>query len=184
MRYAEFKESADGILGAIMGKAGAKPDADIFGLAGVTAPSNNNNSPIGNIGNFDNTPTTGSNPSSGDSMLPVKGRITSPFGMRQRGMHNGTDFGVPIGTPVLAPDDGVVWMAGSNGSAGIMVAINSGNTQHKLMHLSQIKVQPGEKVKKGQVVGLSGNTGLSTGPHLHWEKHVAGRATDPMRNIG
>ena len=184
MRYAEFKENVDGILGAIMGKAGidtstslSPKNDDVFG-----SPSGKNN--FSNVSSFTDMPTSGNNPSAGDSMLPVKGRITSPFGMRQRGMHNGTDFGVPIGTPVLAPDDGVVWMAGSNGSAGIMVAINSGNTQHKLMHLSQIKVQPGEKVKKGQVVGLSGNTGLSTGPHLHWEKHVAGRATDPMRNIG
>lgn len=116
--------------------------------------------------------------------LPVKGKITSPFGMRARGMHNGTDFGVPIGTPVVAPEDGVVFQAGPAGDAGIMVSINSGNAQHKLMHLSQIKVKPGEKVKKGQVVGLSGNTGLSTGPHLHWGKFVANGPVDPMRNIG
>lgn len=116
--------------------------------------------------------------------LPVKGPITSPFGMRARGMHNGTDFGVPVGTPVVAPEDGVVFQAGAAGDAGIMVSINSGNAQHKLMHLSQIKVKPGEKVQKGQVVGLSGNTGLSTGPHLHWSKHLATGPVDPMRNIG
>ena len=118
------------------------------------------------------------------SGLPVKGPITSPFGMRARGMHNGTDFGVPVGTPVVAPEDGVVFQAGPAGDAGIMVSINAGSAQHKLMHLSQIKVKPGEKVKKGQVVGLSGNTGLSTGPHLHWSKHVASGPVDPMRNVG
>lgn len=118
------------------------------------------------------------------SGLPVNGPITSGFGRRARGMHYGTDFGVPVGTPIVAPEDGVVWMAGYNGDAGLMVAINSGNVQHKLMHLSKIKVSPGEKVKKGQVVALSGNTGLSTGPHLHWSKYVAGKPVDPMKNVG
>lgn len=176
MRYAEFKENvAAGIMNAILSKGGADTSADLFKSMGSADTSDALGSKELGLGD---------NPLAGDSMLPVKGKISSPFGMRQRGMHNGTDFAVPIGTPVVAPDDGVVWMAGSNGNAGIMVAINSGNTQHKLMHLSQVKVAPGEKVKKGQVVGLSGNTGLSTGPHVHWEKHIAGRPTDPMRNVG
>ncbi len=118
------------------------------------------------------------------SGMPVNGPVSSKYGMRARGMHYGTDFAVPIGTPVVAPEDGVVWQAGWGGDAGLMVAINSGNTQHKLMHLSKVKVAPGEKVKRGQVVGLSGNTGLSTGPHLHWGKYVNGTPTDPMRNVG
>ncbi len=116
--------------------------------------------------------------------LPVNGPISSGFGRRARGMHYGTDFAVPIGTPVVAPEDGVVWQAGWGGDAGIMVAINSGNTQHKLMHLSKVKVAPGDKVKRGQAVGLSGNTGYSTGPHLHWSKYVGGKPIDPMSNVG
>jgi murein DD-endopeptidase MepM/ murein hydrolase activator NlpD len=115
--------------------------------------------------------------------LPVKGPITSPFGMRARGMHNGTDFGVPVGTPVSCPDDGVVFQAGQAGSAGIMVTVNCGNVQHRFMHLSQLKVKPGDQVKAGQVIGLSGNTGLSTGPHVHWEKIVAGNKIDPMKGV-
>lgn len=118
------------------------------------------------------------------SGLPVNATISSGFGRRPRGMHYGTDFAVPIGTPIVAPDDGVVWMAGWGGDAGIMVAINSGNVQHKLMHLSATKVKAGDKVKRGQVVGLSGNTGYSTGPHLHWSKYVAGKPVDPMKSIG
>ena len=115
--------------------------------------------------------------------LPVKGPITSPYGMRARGMHFGTDFGVPVGTPVTCPDDGQVFQAGFSGDAGNMVSVNCGNVQHKFMHLSQIKVKPGDRVKAGQVIGLSGNTGLSTGPHLHWEKVVAGKKVDPMKDV-
>lgn len=134
----------------------------------------------------DTDSTTGDEKPSVDvpSGLPVNGPITSKFGRRSSGMHYGTDFGVPVGTPVVAPEDGVVWMAGPAGDAGIMVAINSGSVQHKLMHLSKVQVAPGEKVKKGQVVGLSGNTGYSTGPHLHWSKYVNGKPIDPMSNVG
>jgi murein DD-endopeptidase MepM/ murein hydrolase activator NlpD len=125
-------------------------------------------------------PTT-SNASSGK---PINTKLGSPYGPRRDGFHYGADFPAPTGTPVYAPDDGVVWSAGLAGSAGLMVAINSGNTQHKLMHLSAVKVKPGEKVSKGQLVGLSGNTGHSTGPHLHWSKIVAGSPVNPMSNIG
>jgi murein DD-endopeptidase MepM/ murein hydrolase activator NlpD len=53
-----------------------------------------------------------------------------------------------------------------------------------LLHLSQVKVSAGETVKQGQVVALSGNTGHSTGPHLHWSKRIAGQTVDPMANVG
>ena len=132
---------------------------------------------------FDKVGPAGNAEFSNNGNLPVKGPITSPYGMRARGMHFGTDFGVPIGTPVSCPDDGVVFQAGQSGNAGLMVSVNCGNVQHRFMHLSQIKVKPGESVKAGQVIGLSGNTGLSTGPHLHWEKIVAGNKVDPMKGI-
>jgi murein DD-endopeptidase len=99
-------------------------------------------------------------------------------------MHLGTDFAVPIGTPVKAPQDGVVSRTGSDNMNGTFVEIDSGGVIHSLLHLSQSKVTSGQQVKKGQVVGLSGNTGYSTGPHLHWSKRVAGRPVDPMANIG
>jgi len=126
------------------------------------------------------TPST----STTSSSKPINAKMGSPYGPRRDGFHYGADFPAPTGTPVYAPDDGVVWSADLAGSAGLMVAINSGNTQHKLMHLSAVKVKPGEKVSKGQLVGLSGNTGLSTGPHLHWSKIVAGSPVNPMSNIG
>jgi murein DD-endopeptidase MepM/ murein hydrolase activator NlpD len=121
--------------------------------------------------------------------LPVKGKVSSPFGYRtsvgKGHSHNGTDFAVPVGTPVVAPADGVIVSAGNNGGGeGIFVILNAGNAVHKFFHLSKIAVSPGQRVKRGETVGLSGNTGYSTGPHLHWEKHVAGRPVDPMANIG
>lgn len=178
MKFKEFSylEGLDQVMAAMIGKNPL--DLNIFGKnapsADIDADSAKSFSKNDlEIKNFDIP-----------SGLPVKGPVTSGFGRRARGMHYGTDFGVPVGTPIVAPEDGVVWMAGFNGDAGLMVAINSGNVQHKLMHLSKIKVSPGEKVKKGQVVALSGNTGLSTGPHLHWSKYVAGKPVDPMKNVG
>jgi len=122
--------------------------------------------------------------SSKGEILPVKGPISSPFGRRASGMHLGTDFAVPIGTPVRAPQDGIVSRTGSDNQNGIYVEINSGRTVHLLLHLSKSKVTSGQQVKQGQVVALSGNTGHSTGPHLHWSKRIAGRPVDPMANVG
>jgi murein DD-endopeptidase MepM/ murein hydrolase activator NlpD len=125
-----------------------------------------------------------SNVSSTGEILPVKGPITSPFGRRSSGMHYGTDFGVPVGTPVVSPQDGTVTRSSSDNMNGTYVEIQSGDTIHLLLHLSKSNVSAGDKVKQGQVVGLSGNTGHSTGPHLHWSKRIAGRPVDPMANVG
>lgn len=121
--------------------------------------------------------------------LPVKGKVSSPFGYRSsvgKGhSHNGTDFAVPVGTPIVAPASGVIKSAGNNGGGeGIFVILDAGGVVHKFFHLSKILAQSGQQVKKGETIGLSGNTGYSTGPHLHWEKHVSGRPVDPMSNIG
>jgi murein DD-endopeptidase MepM/ murein hydrolase activator NlpD len=121
--------------------------------------------------------------SSSGTGKPVDAKPGSPFGMRNGRPHNGTDFPVPVGTPVKAPEDGVISRTGQDGANGIFVVIKSGNNEHFLLHLSKINVTNGQRVKKGEVVALSGNTGHSTGPHLHWEKHVAGRAVDPTRNM-
>ena len=180
MRYSEFRESAYSTL--LKGLVGSGPS----GLSGFgfELPTPDADSTKKTDSPNTDSSTDKEKVTDVPSGLPVKGPVSSPFGQRARGMHYGTDFAVPTGTPIVAPEDGVVWMAGWNGDAGNMVAINSGNVQHKLMHLSQVKVKPGEKVKKGQVVGLSGNTGLSTGPHLHWSKYVAGKPVDPMKNVG
>ncbi|MBD2810224.1 murein DD-endopeptidase MepM [Xenorhabdus sp. Vera] len=92
---------------------------------------------------------------------PVTGRITS---------HRGVDFAMPIGTPVLAVGDGEVIVAKFDGAAGNFIAIRHGRQYTtRYMHLRKLLVKPGQKVKRGERIALSGNTGRSTGPHLHFE---------------
>ncbi|WP_372870644.1 peptidoglycan DD-metalloendopeptidase family protein [Shewanella sp.] len=104
---------------------------------------------------------------------PVTGRV-SP--------HNGADFATPIGTKVVAPGDGVVTMVTDHKFAGKYVVIEHGNKfRTRFLHLSKALVRKGDRVSRGQVIALSGNTGRSTGPHLHYEFHVNGRPVDPMK---
>ncbi|MBD2792872.1 murein DD-endopeptidase MepM [Xenorhabdus sp. 42] len=92
---------------------------------------------------------------------PVTGRVTA---------HRGVDFAMPVGTPVLAVGDGEITVAKFDGAAGNFIAIRHGRQYTtRYMHLRKILVQPGQKVKRGERIALSGNTGRSTGPHLHFE---------------
>jgi murein DD-endopeptidase len=96
--------------------------------------------------------------------------------------HNGTDFSVRVGTPVQATGDAVVVKATRHRDMGIYIVLrHSGRYSSVYMHLSKSMVKPGQKVKMGQIIGLSGNTGRSTGPHLHYEFHVNNRAVNAMR---
>lgn len=97
--------------------------------------------------------------------------------------HDGVDFGTPIGTPLKAPRAGVVHTAGvvdtfnpKSPNLGVLVKMDEGN-YFTMFHMSQVHVKVGQRVHKGQVVGLSGNTGMSTGPHVHF-----GVYTQPWRN--
>lgn len=117
---------------------------------------------------------------------PVAGRITSNFGMRRhpilgyRRMHAGMDFGAPHGAPIYAVTDGVVSFAGYNGGYGRFVKLNHAEgLASGYAHMSRIAVRNGQRVRRGQVIGYVGSTGLSTGPHLHYELHRNGRAIDP-----
>ncbi len=104
---------------------------------------------------------------------PVTGRI-SP--------HNGTDFATPIGTKVIAPGDGIVSLVTDHRFAGKYVVIEHGNKYRtRYLHLSKALVHKGQRVSRGQVIALSGNTGRITGPHLHYEFHVNGRPVNPMK---
>ncbi|MEN4010652.1 MAG: M23 family metallopeptidase [Bellilinea sp.] len=108
--------------------------------------------------------------------LPVSGRLTQKF----HASHNGLDFGIPVGTPVRTTMDGQVVYAGWNHQGyGNLVIVENGAYRTYYAHLSSIPVSVGQQVTAGTVIGLSGNTGNSTGPHLHYEIRVNRQAIDP-----
>ncbi len=119
-------------------------------------------------------------------MRPVPGAISSRYGMRRhpilgyRRMHSGLDFRASSGTPIYAATDGRVTMAGRNGSYGNYVKLqHGGNLATGYAHMSRIAVRNGQQVTRGQVIGYVGSTGLSTGPHLHYEMYRGGQKIDP-----
>lgn len=123
--------------------------------------------------------------SSGELVPPVNGRVSSGFGQRARGNHEGIDFAVPVGTPVLASTGGVVVYAGERGNYGNLVTIQSPDgIETRYAHLSAINVAKGDAVTAGQEIAKSGNTGLSTGPHLHFEVRKGGTPIDPKTMLG
>ena len=122
----------------------------------------------------------------GGLVRPVNGRFTSGFGAsRGRYPHAGVDWAVPIGTAVRAALAGTVLGHQPPGRTGRYVFLSHpGNRNTYYGHLSRPMVSPGDSVSKGQVIGLSGNTGNSTGPHLHFETWTGGKPVDPMKYMG
>lgn len=154
-----------------------------------------------NGGSYFDNPSFGGDPISGNGSevgvgssgqenmrWPTDGTtITSEFGWRSAPTagastnHRGVDIGIPTGTNVYAVEAGTVTTAGFNQSAGNWVIIDHGNGYvTKYMHNSALKVTAGEKVEKGQVIALSGSTGISTGPHLHFQIEYNGQPVDPL----
>lgn len=134
----------------------------------------------------------GYTPSTGNfRRFPIMGQIkvNSPFNLnryhpikKRRRPHYGVDFKLNIGTPVYAPSDGVVTYASYMRGGGYTVILSHKNGYNTVyMHLSKFDVRKGQEVHIGQIIGKSGNTGYSTGPHLHYEVHVNGRAVDPLK---
>jgi murein DD-endopeptidase MepM/ murein hydrolase activator NlpD len=126
-------------------------------------------------------------PGSGQFILPSDGPVTSIFGWRVHPIlgtsrfHNGVDFGSDYGSLIRAADNGVVISAEWTGGYGNTVIIDHGNGLTTLYgHTSQIYVTAGQAVQKGQPIAAVGSTGLSTGPHLHFEVRKAGEPIDPM----
>ncbi|MGQ9838803.1 MAG: murein hydrolase activator EnvC family protein [Cyanobacteriota bacterium] len=126
----------------------------------------------------------------GRLIAPVNGPITSPFGWRVhpiyriRRFHAGIDFGVSTGTPVRAADRGTVIYAGWYGGYGNTVIVNHGGGITTLYaHNSRVAVSVGQAVQRGQTIAASGSTGLSTGPHVHFEVRVKGQPVDPRRYL-
>lgn len=120
------------------------------------------------------------------AIKPCNGVITDGFGMRIhpilhiKRMHEGIDFNVESGSPVFATGDGTIDFVGNKEGFGLVVEIDHNfGYQTIYAHLSQAIVHEGQKVKRGEEIALSGNSGLSTGPHLHYEVHQNGVALNP-----
>jgi murein DD-endopeptidase MepM/ murein hydrolase activator NlpD len=119
--------------------------------------------------------------------MPVAGRVTSAFGERfhpilgYERFHKGVDLHATMGAPIVAAADGRVASAGWRGGYGRAVTIvHSGGIETLYGHMSRIAATPGEQVRQGQVIGYVGSSGLSTGPHLHYEVLKNGRAVNPL----
>jgi len=118
---------------------------------------------------------------------PVAGPYSSPFGLKRffngeaRAPHAGLDIAAPEGRPVQAPADGVVAQTGDYFFNGRTVLIDHGNgLVSMLCHLSEIRVQKGQQLKQGEVIGTVGKTGRATGPHLHWTVSLNDARIDPL----
>lgn len=112
---------------------------------------------------------------------PVDGPISSAFGPRWGTVHEGIDIAVPTGTPVRAAAGGRVKFAGRYGAYGLLVIVDhGGGITTRYAHNSRLLVEVGDEISRGEVIAISGDTGRSTGPHLHFEIRKDGRALDPL----
>ncbi|AZR72063.1 hypothetical protein BBF96_00845 [Anoxybacter fermentans] len=112
---------------------------------------------------------------------PAKGRVSSSFGFRWGRMHNGVDIALPVGRDVRAAAGGkVIWGGWINGYGYTVIIEHSDGYRTLYAHNSRVLVRGGDWVKQGQIIAKSGNTGRSTGPHLHFEIQKDGRPVDPM----
>jgi len=121
---------------------------------------------------------------------PIEGIITSPGGLRynpvtrRREFHDGIDIGAPVGTPVVAPRDGTVLATGYSATFGRFVRLAHPDGYISFMaHLNRVIVEDGDIVSQGQQVAYSGNTGRSTGPHLHFGLFRDGQYVDPINYV-
>ncbi len=124
------------------------------------------------------------------SIWPVRGWVTSPFGPRispfsgLHSFHEGIDIAAEVGTPVVAPADGVVVKAEFSPGYGNMVEISHGyGIKTVFGHNSRLNVKAGQEVKRGDVISYIGDTGASTGPHLHYEVRLNGLPVNPVKYL-
>lgn len=125
------------------------------------------------------------------SIMPTRGWLTSAFSqMREHPIlhinrpHEGIDVAAPMGAPIEAPANGIVTSAQWETGYGNVVIIDHGyGIVTKFAHCSKLLVRAGQRVRRGDKVALVGNTGLATGPHLHYEVHVNGKPVDPLRYV-
>ena len=124
------------------------------------------------------------------SIIPSQGFITSRFGYRMspftgtKRLHKGLDIAAATGTKIVAPADGKIVFADRDGAYGLCVEVDHGNgIKTRYAHMSKISTKSGTMIKRGELIGLVGNTGRSTGAHLHYEVMVNGVHTDPLAYI-
>jgi murein DD-endopeptidase MepM/ murein hydrolase activator NlpD len=116
----------------------------------------------------------------GGCIWPARGTVTSEYGSRWGRLHAGIDISAPIGTPIWAAKDGVVVFAGTQSGYGNVVIVDHGGGLSTLYgHQSRLAASDGESVSQGEVIGYVGNTGRSTGPHLHFETRSGGSPRNP-----
>ena len=121
----------------------------------------------------------------GGCVFPARGEVTSEFGSRWGRLHAGIDIAGPIGTPIWAARAGTVVVAGAQSGYGTTVVLDHGGGMTTLYgHQSRLAVRTGETVRQGQVIGYVGNTGQSTGPHLHFETRFGGSPRNPRGCLG
>ena len=123
-------------------------------------------------------------------IYPLKAEITSPFGDRihpitgEFKFHNGVDFGAPTGTPIKAPANGTVESIYSNSTGGKQLVIKHNfGFKTGYAHLNAYNVEEGQKVKQGEIIAFVGNTGASTGAHLHFTVKKNGEYIDPIKKL-
>lgn len=120
----------------------------------------------------------------GSFIYPIRGTLTSRYGTRWGRLHAGIDLAAPIGTHIKAADGGLVTFAGYNGELGYMVAIDHGGGRVTWYgHCSKLIVKKGDRVFQGQYIANVGNTGHSTGPHVHFEVHINGKTKNPLNYL-
>ncbi|ANQ53306.1 peptidoglycan-binding protein [Thermosipho affectus] len=121
-----------------------------------------------------------------DFIWPVFGKISSTYGWRmhpiyhRKSFHTGVDISAPMGTPIFSATNGVVKFAGEYGGYGLAVIVDYGSYDIVYGHMSKICVYKGQSLRRGELIGRVGSTGVSTGPHLHFEVRRNGRHTNPM----
>ena len=202
----ELLQSVVNKLGVMAGLEQSLPDGRVGGVGGV--PSAESVAPSLEVGSLTAMDRSVSNLtersakleefykdqtallSSTPSVWPVRGYLSAVFGNRidpftgQRDFHSGLDVSTPIGTRVQAPADGVVISCAEKGAYGNSIVIDHGyGIVTRYGHLASFNVRPGQRVRRGDIIGFVGSTGRSTGPHLHYEVWVRDQAQNPLHYI-
>lgn len=172
------------IIELILSQVGASPRIDVTTTAGqggqlLFLPQTESNSLPDGVTNI--TPLL-----SAPMRLPVQGILSSPFGMRKHPItgkpdfHTGVDFAAPLNTPIGAAWPGVVVETGESQIYGHFVTLDHGGYQTRYCHCSTVAVKVGMRLRQGETLAYVGNTGVSTGPHLHFELIINGKAANPV----